>query len=160
MADVPLFGHSEVLIDGVPVRVGRAKPLVGAHWRLVCSRADAPTVWGALLRAGAQPAGGQTFNALRIAAGAPAIGRELSEEYIPLELGLWDEVSFSKGCYTGQEILDAPADLSVDGKRVGVITSSVTAPDGAHYAIGLVKPDHATPETRLTAGQGEATVRG
>ncbi|MCU0476532.1 MAG: glycine cleavage system protein T [Anaerolineae bacterium] len=182
VADLALFAHREVRVDGVVVRVGRAKPLVGAHFRLVCSTADAPTVWGALLRAGAQPAGGQTFNALRIAAGVPAIGRELSEEYIPLELGLWDEVSFSKGCYTGQEIiarmesrgklaktlvrlgltapLDAPADLLLDGKRVGVITSSVTAPDGAHYAIGLVKPDHATPETRLTAGQGEATVRG
>ena len=52
-----------------------------------------------------RPAGSLTYNVLRIRAGRPGVGRELSTDYIPLELGLWDEVSFTKGCYTGQEIV-------------------------------------------------------
>ena len=51
------------------------------------------------------PAGSLTYNVLRIRAGRPGVGHELSTDYIPLELGLWDEVSFTKGCYTGQEII-------------------------------------------------------
>jgi len=42
---------------------------------------------------------------LRIEQGYGAFGRELSQEYIPLETGLLDAVSFTKGCYVGQEII-------------------------------------------------------
>ena len=38
-------------------------------------------------------------------AGLPEFGHELGDEYIPLEANLWNDVSFKKGCYTGQEII-------------------------------------------------------
>jgi aminomethyltransferase len=47
----------------------------------------------------------QAYEALRIEAGLPAAGREITSEAIPLEVGLWEAVSFSKGCYIGQEII-------------------------------------------------------
>ena len=47
----------------------------------------------------------QAYEALRIEAGLPASGREITSEAIPLEVGLWEAVSFSKGCYIGQEII-------------------------------------------------------
>jgi aminomethyltransferase len=123
------------------------------------------------------------YNILRIRAGSPGAGRELSEEYIPLELGLWDEVSFAKGCYTGQEIIarmesrgklaktistvridalsESPVDLLIDGKRVGTLTSAVTAPDGTHYGIALLKPDQAQSDTQAVTTTGvTATVTG
>ncbi|HYO88960.1 MAG TPA: hypothetical protein VER79_09945, partial [Candidatus Limnocylindrales bacterium] len=93
-------------------------------------------------------------------------------DYIPLEVGLWDEVSFSKGCYTGQEIIarmesrhklaktivqitldqpiNAPAPLRLDGREVGTLTSAVAAPDGTHYGIGVVKVAAAVPGSALT----------
>lgn len=141
------------------IRVGKA--LYGAAWRVIVGQGNAPAMWSALREAGAVPSGGIVYNAHRIRAGLPAVGFELTERYILLELGLWDEVSFSKGCYTGQEIiarmesrgklakmlvrLRAEHALTGDtplfnaGKRAGEVTSAVIAPDGERYAMGVVK---------------------
>jgi len=93
------------------------------------------------------------FEVARIEAGAPTMGREITERTIPQEAGIVARtVSFSKGCYTGQELvarIDArgnrvprrlvgivveaddvePADLLMrDGKEVGAVTSSAFSP--------------------------------
>ena len=91
---------------------------------------------------------------LRIQAGVPAMGAELTERTIPAEAGVVERsVSFTKGCFTGQELVaridsrggnvprhlrrleadgDLPvgAEILVDGQVVGEITSSVPAADG------------------------------
>lgn len=92
----------------------------------------------------------QTFAAVRIEAGVPKMGAELDESTIPAAAGIVDQsVSFTKGCYTGQELVAridsrgnnvpkrllsvvfagdaAPAidtELIVDGKVVGIVTSA------------------------------------
>ncbi len=146
--------------------ITRDKPLSGSHWRVFPRTDQAVSVWDHLLATGAPqgmiPAGSLTYNVLRISVARPGVGRELTTDYIPLELGLWDEVSFKKGCYTGQEIIarmesrgriaktivaleldasvTAPAPLLHDGREVGILTSSVTEPvHGVHYGIGVVK---------------------
>jgi aminomethyltransferase len=108
------------------------------------------------------------------------VGRELSTDYIPLEIGLWDEVSFSKGCYTGQEIIarmesrhklaktivqltldqpvETPAALTLDGREVGALTSCAAAPDGLVYGIGVVKLAAAVRGTVLKAAGAQATI--
>lgn len=182
---LPLFHTLEGTIGSVTVTLGRAKPLIGAHFRLICAASDAPTLWDALLATGQtfglHPAGSLTYNTLRIEAGIPAAGRELTGDYIPLEVGLWDEVSFAKGCYTGQEIiarmesrgklaktlvklglsaaLDAPADVLLDGKRVGVLTSSVTTPTGEHVGIGFIKPEVLDSSDAFSIGDGMVSAR-
>ncbi len=128
------------------------------------------------------PAGSLTYNTLRIRAGRPAAGHELSTDFIPLEAGLWDEVSFTKGCYTGQEIIarmesrnrlaktmvklslsqmvEAPAPLFHEGKTVGTLTSSVTSPDGEFFGIGFVKTTLAEEGQQFTVGEStiEASI--
>jgi tRNA-modifying protein YgfZ len=155
------------------------KPVSGAHWAVVISNEGAQAVWTALMESGKTmgliPAGSLTYNTLRIRAGRPAAGRELSADYIPLEVGLWDEVSFSKGCYTGQEIIarmesrnklakvmvkvslsqmvDAPTLLYHEAKSVGTLTSSVMTPDGDSIGIGFVKTALAHEQQSLTVGE-------
>ena len=164
-----------VSIANVPAVIVRDKPISSAHWRLIVPNDDAPVVWQTILAAGADygiiPAGSLVYNALRIRAGRPGVGRELSTEYLPLEIGLWDEVSFTKGCYTGQEILarmesrgklaktivtlklsgwvEAPAKVSLEGREVGVLTSSVQTPDGQMLGIGVLKVAAAQPGTQV-----------
>jgi len=104
--------------------------------------------------------GDEAFEVLRIEAGVPAMGAELTEATIPAEAGQWLidlSVSFTKGCYTGQELVaridsrggNVPRPLRgllVDGdpppvgtaavlgeKEVGVVTSS-----GLSAALGAV----------------------
>ena len=106
----------------------------------------------------------------RVAAGWPAMGAEITDATIPAELGVAGvAVSFTKGCYPGQELvermdsrgtgaprrlvaLDAPAAarpgdaLVVDGEDVGVLTSVA-----GQYALALVRrsvPDEAIPGFR------------
>jgi tRNA-modifying protein YgfZ len=47
----------------------------------------------------------ETFKLLRIRAGVPAVGHELTERVNPLEAGAAADVSFTKGCYIGQEVI-------------------------------------------------------
>ncbi|MCA0453331.1 MAG: glycine cleavage system protein T [Chloroflexi bacterium] len=170
--------------DGEVILLQR-KAFVGDHWIVIVPNEQAAAVWQALLEAGAvhglQAAGSLVYNALRIRAGRPAAGRELSQDYIPLEAGLWDEVSFKKGCYTGQEIIarmesrnrlakimvtlsleqmvNAPAPLYRDGREVGTLTSSVVSPAGEILGVGFVKFNHAEIGQTFTAGHQNATAR-
>ncbi|MGP8060311.1 MAG: YgfZ/GcvT domain-containing protein [Acidimicrobiales bacterium] len=77
------------------------------------------------------------WEALRVEAGIPEMGRELDERTIAAEADLLARtVSFTKGCYTGQELL---ARLDARGNRVarhlaGVVLDPATAPDPAAVA--------------------------
>lgn len=70
----------------------------------------AAELWTALRDAGARPVGFGVLETLRIEAGRPRYGMELTEETIPTEAyesaGLMQRaISFHKGCYTGQEVI-------------------------------------------------------
>jgi tRNA-modifying protein YgfZ len=94
------------------------------------------------------------LEALRIECGVPAMGAELTDATIPAEAGKWlidASVSFTKGCYTGQELVaridsrggNVPrplrglrvdgdpvavgAPVTVDGNEVGQVTSSAAS---------------------------------
>jgi folate-binding protein YgfZ len=184
--DIPLYGWRSIAIDNTTFRIHRRKPLIGAHWSIVVEASQAMDVYRILnnigQKQGLRPAGSLTYNTLRIRAGRVA-GRELSQDYIPLEVGLWDEVSFKKGCYTGQEIIarmesrqrlaktlvalslttfqDAPATLyNQDGQTIGTLTSSVKAPDGSMFAMGTLKTDYIHRGQELFVGEAKhvATV--
>ncbi|MDX2160078.1 MAG: glycine cleavage system protein T [bacterium] len=164
--------------EGSAVTAARLKPVVGSHYALLVPNAQAAALWTHSLNAGRAfglvPAGSLAFNVLRIQAGVPGVGRELSGDYIPLEVGLWDEVSFKKGCYTGQEIIarmesrrklaktlvsialdapvDAPAPIFLNEREIGRLTSSVSAPDGHTYAMGVLKVSASRPGTVVRVG--------
>lgn len=175
----------QTTIAGTMITLAERKGLSGGHWIIIAPTEQAAIVWTAIMEVGKahglQAAGSLTYNALRIRAGRPGVGRELSQEYIPLEAGLWDEVSFNKGCYTGQEIIarmesrgklakamvqlelgqmvNSPAPLYVDGKSIGTLTSSVETPNGERVGIGFVKLDFAEPNQVLTAGEQGITAQ-
>jgi folate-binding protein YgfZ len=62
-------------------------------------------IWDALVEAGATPAGTEAFEAARVAAGVPRQGVDTDERTIPQEAFLLDAVSFTKGCFLGQELV-------------------------------------------------------
>ncbi|MFN8378588.1 MAG: glycine cleavage system protein T [Anaerolineae bacterium] len=184
LADSRDMNGAALEIAGATVYAVRVKPLSGSQYSLVVPTEVAEAVFEAIVTAGVpfglQPAGSLTYNALRIRAGRPGAGRELSADYIPLEVGLWDEVNFHKGCYTGQEIIarmesrkklaktivqvvldrpiEAPASLRSDGREVGTLTSAVAAPDGVIYGIGVVRVSAAVPGSTLETVREQATA--
>lgn len=187
LAGLAPLHSTEVNVEGATFTTMRRKPIVGSHWVIICQQTDAVTVYKHMLaigeKHGLKPAGSLTYNTLRIRGGRPA-GRELSQDFIPLEVGLWDEVSFNKGCYTGQEIIarmesrerlaktivklnlssfvNAPATIYDNDKPIGTLTSSVESPDGEYFAIAVIKPQFSKADTALTIGENRlpATVTG
>ena len=177
LAREPRTQSAEVELDGISLTLARRKAIVGAHWIVLAPYSVAGAAHRHLLRLGAElgllPAGSLTFNTLRIRSGQPA-GLELSSDYIPLEVGLWDEISFAKGCYTGQEIIArmesrgrlaktlvkleldafvaAPAPIYAGKGSVGRLTSSAMAPAGDIFALAVVKTNSAMPGTELQVG--------
>lgn len=182
---LPAMHGRELAIGGIPVYAIRAKPIAGSHWIMITAVDTAAQVMTALLERGKPfgliAAGSLAYNILRIRAGRPGVMRELSPDYIPLEVGLWDEVNFQKGCYTGQEIIarmesrgrlaktimavelsafvEAPAAIYREGREVGRLTSSVQTPSGERYAMGVIRLDYAEPGAALTVGEAHIPAR-
>jgi aminomethyltransferase len=122
----------------------------------------------------------EAFEILRIEAGLPKMGAEIQDDSIPLEVGLWDAVSFEKGCYVGQEIIarmesrgklakqlmgvrleiDAkPGDiLRQETKSVGTLTSVAYSPRFGWIGLASGRPSAlAEAEGRVEIGEtGEA----
>lgn len=131
------------------------------------------------LDSGLEPTlGAEALELRRIEAGAPRWGREIDERILPAEAGLdATHVSFTKGCYPGQEPVarlhyrghpnrrlrmleldDVPpydTELVHDGKPVGRVTSAARRPDGSVVALGYVRAE--VPEdARLELAHAEA----
>jgi tRNA-modifying protein YgfZ len=168
---------AELPAGGVVVRTGYA----GADGRDAILPAGAAAEAAARLeRAGARRAGHAALDVLRIEAGRPRWGAELTPDVIPLEAGLRERaISESKGCYTGQEViirilhrghvnrqlrgvllgeLPAPAAgtelfRAGDAKAVGRITSGCSSPRFEQtVALGYVRREVAPP-ARLRVGR-------
>ena len=78
----------------------------------------------------------QAYEALRIEAGLPAAGREITSDAIPLEVGLWEAVSFSKGCYIGQEIIARMESRGRQARQLAGVRLEQTAEPGASLRQG------------------------
>jgi folate-binding protein YgfZ len=89
---------------GVDVQVRRFDFTLAAGYQLVAPRDRLADLWTALAAAGITPAGNSVFEPLRIEAGFPVYGVDISEDNIAQEAGRTKQaISFTKGCYLGQE---------------------------------------------------------
>lgn len=87
------------------VRVRRVDWFSQPGFLLSVSRAQLGTLWQRLADdVGVTPAGAVAFHTLRIEAGFPLYGRDISEDNLAQEVARNEQaISFTKGCYLGQE---------------------------------------------------------
>ena len=143
------------------------------------------TLWQTLVSAGATPVSTEVQEILRIEAGIARYGRDMDETNVITETNLDDAVSYTKGCYLGQEIIirikhrghvakkltgfvidtDHPPEAgarikSLDDKDVGHITSTTFSPKLATtIALGSVRYEHLTSGTKLVIEDRPAVVQ-
>ena len=121
------------------------------------------------------------FEVLRIEDGVPAMGSELNERTIPAEAGIVDRtVSFTKGCFTGQELvaridsrggnvprhlhgvvaetLAVGQALTIDGRDAGTVTSVARHPGGHMVGLAYVRRDVSPPADAVADGAGVARI--
>ncbi len=126
---------------GTLVRLGEARFL------LALGADTAATTWKALA-AGARPAGSPVWRWLDIRAGLPRISQATQEEFVPqmTNLDLVGGISFTKGCYPGQEIVARTRYLGKIKRRmflahtdaVPALGAHVYAPETGEQACGMV----------------------
>ncbi|HTO07205.1 MAG TPA: glycine cleavage T C-terminal barrel domain-containing protein [Myxococcota bacterium] len=119
---------------------------------------------------------------LRIDARLPLLGRDVGARNFPQEAGLERAISFSKGCYIGQEIVariasrgavnrvlvllradsavTPGASVSVDGSAVGQVTSAARSDATGAIALAYLKVEHAHAGQRVAIDGVPAEVTG
>jgi folate-binding protein YgfZ len=172
------IAHSTAEICGVEVRICRYSHTGEDGFDLMIPVADIDNVARRLTETGsaysAQWVGTEAYEVIRIEAGIPRYGIDITEDNLILETGLNHAVSFNKGCYLGQEVVERIRSrghvnknltgLEIDGeksatmgskvliaeKEIGTITSSVYSPAlSSAIALAYIHRDHRSPGTQL-----------
>jgi folate-binding protein YgfZ len=183
------WSHRSAVILGHPVVVAGEARMGTPASSLWVSAAAADDLTAGLLdmQAPVQPqrVGLEAAELVRIEAGIPRFGTDFGPENLPQETGFQDAVSYTKGCYLGQEVVarlhyrgriarrirslqfaagsPPPVDTALyyEGREAGRVTSAVRLPNSnAGVGLALLQSRAAEPGTRLICEGGEeAEVR-
>jgi tRNA-modifying protein YgfZ len=170
------YGHHQQ-VDEVIVAVGSG--LASPGYTLIFPTAQKQQLWAKILALGAVELSDRGWETLRILQGRPAPDAELTDDYNPLEVGLWQTVSFNKGCYIGQETiarlntykgvkqylwgirLNAPAQvgsiISIGDEKVGKLTSYSETNNG-HFGLGYIRSKAGGVGLKVQVGEVEGEV--
>ncbi|GHJ43797.1 aminomethyltransferase [Catellatospora sp. TT07R-123] len=182
-ADLPSLRYYAVdvaWLAGRPVLLARTGYTGEDGFEIYCAPADAAAIWTAVTAAGAGhglvPAGLACRDTLRLEAGMPLYGHELTAEVSPYQAGLGRVVAHDKPGFVGREALAARREQAADvlvglvsggrraprpgyavldpdtGARVGTVTSGAPSPTlGRPIALAYVAADRCAVGTVLTA---------
>lgn len=139
-AEQKYYAWADAMFLGAPLLLARTGYTGEDGFELLVRVADAPALWDALAEAGQEhglvPAGLAARDTLRLEAGMPLYGHELSRETKPSQAGLGRVVVSDKDDFIGKGAVDAASDAPVlvglvaEGKRAGRAGYSVVDADG------------------------------
>jgi folate-binding protein YgfZ len=175
----PYGSHALFPIGDSEVRVAVGSGLATPGYTLFVAAEAAANLWQQLVHLSAVPLGDRVWEQLRIQQGRPVPDHELTEDYNPLEAGLWQTISFNKGCYIGQETiarldtykgvkqqlwgiqLDAPmpagSPITLGDDKVGVLTSSIPLGQQA-FGLGYIKTKAGGAGLQVQVGTAQGEV--
>ncbi len=181
-------GHAETTVNEISARVVRTSHFGEPGVELFAAREQLAKLWNLLLRAarahGGGPIGYQALNALRLEAGIPWFGYDFDDKVIPHEAALEkSHISYTKGCYTGQEIVErvrsrghanrrrvrlkfsgkelptAGAKLLSGAQEIGAVTSAAYSPRMQRViGMGYVRREFTSAGSKLQWSGGESEV--
>ncbi|MGH9739800.1 MAG: aminomethyltransferase family protein [Candidatus Acidiferrales bacterium] len=186
---IPNLGIQETGIDGNSCWVIRRSHFGSTGAEFIAARERLPALWRRAMTIvrgmGGAPVGMAALNALRLEAGVPWFPADFNNAMIPHEAALENtHISFNKGCYTGQEIVErvrsrghvnrkrvalkfststppaAGTKLRAGGAEIGFVTSSGFSPAvGAAIGMGYARREHITPGSIVEFDAGTAEVK-
>ncbi|WP_310487294.1 folate-binding protein [Chamaesiphon sp. VAR_69_metabat_338] len=177
--ELPLHSHQVHHVNGIEIRIAIGTELGLPGYRLICDRSSAPALKEAIANLGAVTVDENAWECLRIQQGRPKPDAELTEDYNPLEVGLWDTISFTKGCYIGQETIArlntykgvkqylwgiklagsvaVGTAITVDDEKVGVLTSC-SETDAGIMGLGYVRSKAGGVGLKVMVGDVEGEI--
>ncbi|MGD0949877.1 MAG: aminomethyltransferase family protein [Candidatus Binatia bacterium] len=184
--DLLPLAHREMRLDGDCVRLAAVTHAGESGFVVFGDPATAARLWQRCQAAGAEPVGMEALDVLRLEAGIPWYGHDMDESMLISEAGLEAAISYHKGCYLGQEVVERIAargqvhrklvglvcegqivpppnsKLVCDGKEAGWITSAAWSPARASIiALGYLQREYwdAGREMSVTLPQGSTPAR-
>jgi len=187
-SDLAEFSAKETAFDSGPGYVLRRTRIGSVDTEFIVPRVDLAGLWRKMLTevraAGGEPIGMAAFHALRLEAGVPWFPADFNDAMIPHEAALeTTHISFTKGCYTGQEIVErvrsrghvnrkrvslrfataappqAGTKLRANGTEVGFVTSVALSPTAGAVGMGYVRREQFAPGSVVEFDGGTAEVR-
>ena len=174
------FGsHKIVTIQETSVRLAVGTDIALPGYTLMVASESASALQATLTEAGAVPISEAVWEELSLEQGRPLSDYELTEDYNPLEAGLWEAISFDNGCYIGQETIarlntyqgvkqrlwglrlsqavkpDTP--ITLDGKKVGKLTRLLETEEGIK-GLGYIRSKAGGEGLTVQIGEAEAEV--
>jgi folate-binding protein YgfZ len=179
------YRHERLAFEGSSIVLARIDQLGVPGYCAYVEAARRDTLTAALQHAGAHLVGAQGLEAARIESGYPVFGIDMTDDTIPLEAGIENRaISFSKGCYVGQEIIirvlhrgggrvarrlvgfrvegerpERGAKLFASEREVGAITSAAESPRLGVIALGYAHRDFTASGTILDVQIGDTRRR-
>ena len=140
LGDLRYYAIQEAQVAGSLVRLARTGYTGEDGFEIFCSPPDAPTVWRALMDAGADsglvPAGLACRDSLRLEAAMPLYGNELSAQLTPYEAGLGRVVKLEKEAdFVGREALEKRSREEVTRVRIGLLPAGRRAPRSGYRVV-------------------------
>ncbi len=186
LAALAPYHHVTLALNGTRILTASVPDLGVEGYDLFVPIESAPALWTLLVTAGAVPAGSAAADIARVEAGRPLWGTDMNESTLAAEANFdaLGGISYTKGCYTGQETVArlhfrghvnrslrglrsaAPiprgAQLwAVDGQPCGDVRSSVVSPHLGPIAIAMLRREVAAGSdvtARWDGGDGIARV--
>ena len=184
-AALEMYAHQTLPLAGAEVSIMRVPFTAAPAFLVIAPAGSVAAVWKSLIDAGATAAARDMFDALRIEAGFPLYGVDLSDDLIAQESGRTQQaISFTKGCYLGQEPIARLDSLGhanrmlrrlqleagpvpavgaavvdeTSRESIGAISSAAAAPaDGRPVALALLKTRHSAAGARVIVRLDDST---
>jgi aminomethyltransferase len=185
LADLPQapYGHVRATFEGAPLLVVAVSEAERTGLLLCGPVGSAPALFEACVEAGAQPLGMRALDVLRVESGVPWAGIDIDETTLIMETGRTAAISFTKGCYLGQEVVERiaarghvnrsltglvleggalpvqRARVVVEGHEVGYVTSAVRSEALQRpIALAMVHHRHSAPGGQVAVDTGAGTT--
>jgi len=187
VADLAPWHHAEAWLGSLKLRIMASRWLAMPGYDVIVPADEADRAWEALVYLGQSrgllPVGMASLDRLRVEAGWPWYGVDFDDSNLLMESLTKDHVSFTKGCYIGQEVVirvehqghvnkklcgllisgqvvpaGGAAILSGD-RKVGTVTSVVRSPAlNQVIALGTVRRESWDPGTKLRIASGDQSL--
>lgn len=184
------FHFIEIEIAGAKLMLQKTQRIIESGWAIFAEKPQSDAIW-TYLQTEAEKSGGtviddDTYNLLRIEAGIPLAPNELNEKHNPLETTLVQAISWTKGCYIGQEVIarldtydkvqrhlmgiemdksfqngSLPVQLTnAENEQIGEITSLAYSPElDKKIGLAFIKTAFANPEMTVKAGEEKVDAK-
>ncbi|MBF2014379.1 MAG: folate-binding protein YgfZ [Rivularia sp. T60_A2020_040] len=175
----PYGTHIPLINQDVQSIIAVGSGLASPGYTMIFNANQQEIIWQTIIAAGAVEISDRDWEMLRILQGRPQPETELTDDYNPLEVGLWQTISFNKGCYIGQETiarlntykgvkqnlwgisLNANVEpgtiITADDEKVGKITSCTQNGD-RYFGLGYIRTKAGGVGLKVKVGSCEGEV--